>query len=123
MLPAVAYVIVLQESGDATFLSEGTGHALLLAAGGVVTAIPLILFGVAAIRIPLSTIGLMQYIAPTMHFIIGVALYGEDMPPGRVAGFVLVWIALLLLTVDALGTLRPRVPAPARVRPAAPPEA
>jgi chloramphenicol-sensitive protein RarD len=121
-LPALAYVVVLQESGDATFVSEGTGHALLLAAGGVVTAIPLILFGVAAIRIPLSTIGLMQYIAPTMHFIIGVALYGEDMPPGRVAGFALVWIALMLLTVDALGTLRPRLPAPARVRPAAPPE-
>jgi chloramphenicol-sensitive protein RarD len=122
-LPALAYVIVLQKSGDATFLTEGSGHALLLAAGGVVTAIPLILFGIAAIRIPLSTIGLMQYIAPTMHFIIGVALFGEDMPPGRVAGFVLVWIALALLTVDALGALRPRVPAPARVRPAAPPEA
>ena len=122
-LPALAYIVVLQASGDATFLSEGVGLALLLAAGGVVTAIPLILFGIAAIRIPLSTIGLMQYIAPTMHFIIGVALYGEEMPPGRIAGFVLVWLALLLLTVDALGALRPRVRAPARVRPATPPEA
>ena len=96
-------------------------------AGGVVTAVPLILFGAAAIRIPLSTIGLMQYIAPTMHFVIGVAIYGEAMPAGRVAGFVLVWIALIVLTFDALGTLRPRnvIPSPvhARVRPATPPDA
>jgi chloramphenicol-sensitive protein RarD len=127
VLPALAYVLVIQANGDDTFTSHGAGHALLLAAGGVVTAVPLILFGAAAIRIPLSTIGLMQYIAPTMHFIIGVAIYGEDMPPGRVAGFVLVWFALVLLTVDAVGTLRPRrlttSPFPARVRPAAPPDA
>jgi chloramphenicol-sensitive protein RarD len=124
-LPALAVIAVLQANGDATFASEDPGHALLLAAGGVVTAVPLILFGVAAIRIPLSTIGLMQYIAPTMHFIIGVAVYGEDMPAGRVAGFVLVWIALLVLTVDALGAMRPRRPVlqPATVRPAAPPDA
>ena len=122
-LPALAYIVVLQERGDATFLTDGAGLSLLLVAGGVVTALPLILFGVAAIRVPLSTIGLMQYIAPTMHFVIGAALYGEDMPPGRVAGFVIVWLALVLLTVDAVGTLRPRVPAPARVRPAVPPDA
>jgi chloramphenicol-sensitive protein RarD len=93
-----------------------------------VTAVPLILFGIAAIRVPLSTIGLMQYIAPTMHFVIGVAVYGEAMPLGRVAGFVLVWAALVLLTVDAIGTLRPRSaalprPVPARVRAATPPDA
>jgi chloramphenicol-sensitive protein RarD len=127
-LPALAYVVVLQRSGDATFVSEGAGHALLLVAGGVVTALPLMLFGAAAIRVPLVTIGLIQYIAPTMHFIIGVAIYGEAMPPGRVAGFVIVWAALVLLTIDALGTLRGRVPAPPHpaasvVRPAAPPEA
>jgi chloramphenicol-sensitive protein RarD len=122
---ALAYLAVLQARGDGTFTSEGPGFALLLAAGGVVTALPLMLFGIAAIRVPLSTIGLMQYIAPTMHFIIGVGIYGEDMPLGRVAGFVIVWIALVLLTVDALGALRPRVAGPramARVRPATPPE-
>jgi chloramphenicol-sensitive protein RarD len=127
VLPAVACVAVLQSTGDATFLGEGAGHALLLAAGGVVTALPLMLFGAAAIRVPLITIGLIQYIAPTMHFVIGVAIYGEDMPPGRIAGFLIVWLALVLLTIDALGTMRGRVPVPphpaARVRPAAPPEA
>ncbi len=128
VLPALAYIVVLQARGDATFLADGAGHALLLAAGGVVTAVPLILFGIAAIRVPLSTIGLMQYIAPTMHFVIGVAVYGEAMPLGRVAGFVLVWAALVLLTVDAIGTLRPRAaalrpPVPAGVRAATPPDA
>jgi chloramphenicol-sensitive protein RarD len=127
VLPALVYILVLEGRGEGTFADEGAGHALLLAAGGVVTAIPLILFGIAAIRIPLSTIGLMQYIAPTMHFIIGVAIYGEDMPLGRVAGFVLVWIALVILTVDAVGTLRLRravLAPPGRVvRTAAPPDA
>jgi chloramphenicol-sensitive protein RarD len=127
VLPALAWIAAIQARGESTFTSLGAGHALLLAAGGVVTAIPLILFGAAAIRIPLSTIGLMQYIAPTMHFIIGVAIYGEAMPPGRVAGFVLVWVALVLLTLDALGTLRPRAavtaPVAAPVRVTVPPDA
>ena len=124
VLPALAYVVVLGARGDATFLAEGLGFSLLLAAGGVVTAVPLMLFGAAAIRVPLSTIGLMQYIAPTMHFVIGVAIYGEAMPLGRVAGFVLVWLALVVLTLDALGSLRPRARlAPPVVRPAAPPDA
>jgi chloramphenicol-sensitive protein RarD len=127
LAPALAYIVVLQSKGDATFFDGSVGHALLLAAGGVVTAVPLILFGIAVVRIPLSTIGLMQYIAPTMHFVIGVAVYHEAMPAGRVAGFVLVWIALGILTVDALGTLRPRAalrrPVGARVRPATPPDA
>jgi chloramphenicol-sensitive protein RarD len=126
-LPALAFVLVVQARGTGTFTTDGAGHAALLAAGGVVTAIPLILFGAAAIRIPLSTIGLLQYIAPTMHFIIGVAIYGEAMPAGRIAGFGLVWIALIVLTVDAVGTLRPRnviaAPIAPRVRPAAPPDA
>ena len=103
VVPALAYIVVTGLKGTATFTADDLGHSLLLMAGGVVTAVPLILFGAAAIRIPLSTIGLMQYIAPTMHFVIGVAIYGEAMPAGRVAGFVLVWIALIVLTVDALG--------------------
>ena len=90
VVPALAYIVVAGLKGTATFTADDLGHSMLLMAGGVVTAVPLILFGAAAIRIPLSTIGLMQYIAPTMHFVIGVAIYGEAMPAGRVAGFVLV---------------------------------
>jgi chloramphenicol-sensitive protein RarD len=72
----------------------------------VVTAVPLMLFGASAIRIPLATVGLLQYIAPVMQFAIGVLVYGEDMPPERLAGFALVWVALTVFAVDAVHALR-----------------
>jgi chloramphenicol-sensitive protein RarD len=75
-----------------------------------VTAIPLLAFGAAAIRIPLSTIGLLQYIAPALQFSIGVLVFREPMPPVRIVGFALVWAALALLSVDGL---RARARAPA----------
>ena len=75
-------------------------------AGGVTTAIPLMLFGAAAIRIPLTTIGLLQYLAPIMQFLIGVLLYDEPMPASRLAGFALVWLALIVFTVDAVRSSR-----------------
>src|SRR3954471_20865282 len=101
-LPAVAYLLVIGANGDGTFTSEGPGHAALLAAGGVFTAVPLMLFGPAAIRIPLTTLGLIQYLAPTLQFIIGVLIYTEPMPASRLAGFGLVWIALAVFTWDAV---------------------
>jgi chloramphenicol-sensitive protein RarD len=118
VLPALVYLAVLEGRGDGTFLTEGAGHVALLAGGGVATALPLILFGVAAVRIPLSTVGLLQYLTPTMHFLIGVLLYGEPMPLGRLAGFAIVWMALGLFTLDAVGASRARAraavaPAPA----------
>ena len=79
-LPAVAYLLVLGADGDGTFTTEGAGHAALLALGGVFTAVPLMLFGAAAIRIPLTTLGLIQYLAPTLQFAIGVLVYSEPMP-------------------------------------------
>jgi chloramphenicol-sensitive protein RarD len=99
VLPAVAYLLA-QPGG--TFGSEGAGHAALLMAGGVATAVPLILFGAAAIRIPLTTVGLLQYLAPIMQFAIGVLIYDEPMPASRLAGFVLVWVALAVFMSDAL---------------------
>ena len=105
-LPALGYLSWLGATGAGTFTSEGTGHAALLAAGGVATAVPLMLFGVAAIRVPLTTLGLLQYIAPTMQFLIGVLLYGEAMPASRLAGFALVWVALAVFTLDAIHTGR-----------------
>ena len=99
VLPAVAYLLLLP---DGTFTSEGGGHAALLVGSGVITAVPLILFGASAIRIPLATVGLLQYIAPVMQFAIGVLVYGEPMPLSRLIGFALVWIALALLVFDVL---------------------
>jgi chloramphenicol-sensitive protein RarD len=108
-LPAVAYLLVLGADGSGTFTSEGTGHAALLAAGGIFTAVPLMLFGAAAIRIPLTTLGLIQYLAPTLQFAIGVLVYSEPMPASRLAGFALVWVALAVFTWDAVqGNLRAR---------------
>lgn len=106
VVPALGYLLWLGATGSGTFTSEGPGHSALLAAGGVATAIPLMLFGVAAIRVPLTTLGLLQYIAPTMQFSIGVLLYGEAMPISRLAGFALVWIALAIFTVDAVRNAR-----------------
>jgi chloramphenicol-sensitive protein RarD len=122
VVPALVYLVILGSTGTGTFTSEGAGHAVLLAGGGIATAIPLILFGAAAIRVPLTTIGLLQYLAPIMQFLIGVFVRGEDMPPSRWAGFALVWIALTVFTLDAVRALRrPLSPLPARSAPSATP--
>ena len=86
----------------------GSGHTLLLLMAGAVTSIPLLFFGAAARRLPLSVIGLMQYLAPVMQFTFGVALMGEPMPPERWIGFALVWVALVILSIDALSNRRSR---------------
>ncbi|MET8224171.1 EamA family transporter RarD [Streptomyces sp. NPDC004082] len=105
-LPALAYLLWLSARGGSTFAVQGAGHAALLASTGVVTAIPLVCFGAAAIRVPLSTLGLLQYLAPVFQFLLGILYFHEAMPPERWAGFALVWVALSLLTFDALRTAR-----------------
>ncbi|MCL8016501.1 EamA family transporter RarD [Streptomyces sp. AS02] len=105
-LPAVAYLAWLTAQGESTFASEGAGHVALLAATGVVTALPLVCFGAAAIRVPLSTLGLLQYLAPVFQFLLGVLYFHEAMPAERWAGFALVWLALTLLTADAWRSAR-----------------
>ncbi|OEJ94920.1 EamA family transporter RarD [Streptomyces thermolilacinus] len=105
-LPAVGYLVWLGSTGDAAFGTAGVGHMALLASTGLVTAVPLVCFGAAAIRVPLSTLGLLQYLAPVFQFLVGVLYFREAMPPERWAGFALVWLALTLLTWDALRTAR-----------------
>jgi chloramphenicol-sensitive protein RarD len=99
---ALGYVIFLAITGGLTFVHLGTGHSLLLVASGLVTVVPLLLFSAAAIRIPLSTLGLLQYLTPTLQFLLGVFYFGEDMPPARWIGFALIWIALLILSGHGL---------------------
>jgi len=116
VIPALAYLGWLGSTGDGTFTTEGLGHGVLLAVGGVATAVPLVLFGIAAIRIPLATVGLLQYMAPVLQWLIGVVVYGEAMPLTRLAGFALVWVALVIFAVDAVRTARegrPGEPIPA----------
>jgi chloramphenicol-sensitive protein RarD len=96
---ALGYLAFLQVTGDITFGHLGWAHSLLLMASGLVTVIPLLFFAAAATRLPLSTLGLLQYIAPTLQFLLGVFYFGETMSPGRWIGFALVWLALVILTV------------------------
>jgi chloramphenicol-sensitive protein RarD len=101
-VPAALTLGVLHAQGSGTFVSHGLPHALLLASCGVATAIPLLLFAAAARRVPLSTVGLLQYLTPSMQLLIGVFVYGEAMPPGRLVGFAIVWLALAVFSVDSL---------------------
>src|SRR5690606_38443718 len=97
LLPFAATAsVALHLRGDAAFLHGSAGRDLLLASLGLVTAVPLLLFGTAARRIPLSLLGLLQYLTPTMQLLLGVAVFRVPMPPERLAGFVLVWVALVL---------------------------
>jgi chloramphenicol-sensitive protein RarD len=105
-IPAGIVLGSLHADGAGTFGNAGTGHALLLASSGIATAVPLLLFAAAARRIPLSTVGLLQYLTPLMQLAIGVFVYDEAMPPARLAGFVIVWTALAVFSVDSLRNAR-----------------
>ncbi|MUK03374.1 EamA family transporter RarD [Vibrio cholerae] len=111
---AAGVMLWLGSTGAATLTTEGTGHFWIMAASGVITAVPLIFFGAAARRLPLTTIGLLQYLAPVLQFLLALLVLGEDMPFERWIGFSLVWVGLILLTIDMLRTVR-RNPRPARV--------
>jgi|SRR4051794_29493877 len=101
---AAIAVTVLALNGDSTFTANPPWQAVLLASTGVITVVPLLLFASAARRVPLTTIGLLQYLTPVLQLLCGVLLLGEHMPPSRWAGFALVWSALVILTVDSLRT-------------------
>ncbi|WP_244937875.1 EamA family transporter RarD [Acidipropionibacterium jensenii] len=99
---ALAFLVVLQIQGGSTFLAPAGVHTGLLVLSGVVTALPLLFFAEAARLIPLSLIGLIQFITPILQLIVGVAVLGESMSTSRWIGFGIVWIALIVLTVDSL---------------------
>jgi chloramphenicol-sensitive protein RarD len=99
-LPAAAYLVYCEAGGIGMFLHRPPLENALMAGGGVITAVPLLLFASAATRVPLTTMGLLQYLTPTMQFLIGVLLYQEPMPAARLVGFGLVWMALLAYWVE-----------------------
>lgn len=103
---ALGYLIYLQTRGQLSFGHLGWGYSLLLAATGLVTVVPLLFFASAATRLPLSTLGLLQYLAPTIQFALGVLYFGESMSVGRWIGFGLVWMALIILTGFGLNRRR-----------------
>jgi chloramphenicol-sensitive protein RarD len=117
-LPALAVLAVLESGHDAAFGHQGTGNVLLLVSSGLATAVPLLLFAAATRRVPLSTVGLLQYVTPLMQLAIGVFVFDEPMPPARLAGFAVVWLALAVLTADSLRTAHGNRRAAARPVPA-----
>ncbi|HYO41241.1 MAG TPA: EamA family transporter RarD [Nocardioidaceae bacterium] len=111
---ALGYLVLLGLGGAATVGEHGTSHVLLMVGTAAITVLPLLCFGAAATRIPLSTLGLMQYLAPTVQFILGLVVFGEPMPTLRWAGFGLIWVALVVFTAESLSNrhhrLRPQPP-------------
>jgi chloramphenicol-sensitive protein RarD len=99
---ALAYVVLLTATDESTFGSEGLGHALLVVGTGLITVLPLLCFGGAATRVPLSTLGLMQYLTPTVQFVLGLVVFHEPMPAMRWVGFGLIWVALAVFTWSSL---------------------
>jgi chloramphenicol-sensitive protein RarD len=105
---AVAVLVWVGARGDTTFTLDWPSHPLLLASTGAVTAAPLLLFAAAARRVPLVTIGLLQFITPVLQLICGVLFLGEAMDISRWLGFGIVWVALLVLTFDSIRSVRTR---------------
>lgn len=104
---ALCYLIYLGHGGQGTFLVGDLRLSVLLPLSGVVTAIPLLLFVAAARRLQLSTIGFLQYITPTLHFILAVWLYNEGFSQGHLISFLFIWAGLAIYSCDALWKNRP----------------
>lgn len=99
---ALAYLVYLALHGQSAFISAPTQTQLLLLAAGPITAIPLLMFAAAARRIPMATLGLMQYISPSLQLLIGVWLYHEQFSHERMLGFIGIWAGLALYSIDGL---------------------
>lgn len=107
-VPALVFVLWATAAGQSTFTTEGSWHIVLMLLLGPATAVPLLLFSAAARRIPLSWVGMLQFMTPTMQFITGVWILGEEMSPARWTGFAIIWIACTLFIVDMVRASRRR---------------
>ncbi|GAB4501764.1 MAG: EamA family transporter RarD [Anaerolineales bacterium] len=101
-VPAVAFLVWQEVAGQAAFLHDGAQTDLLLVGAGLVTTVPLLMFASAAKRIPLATIGIMQYLAPTIQLLIGIFIYKEDFGATQMIGFGIVWLALLIFWLESV---------------------
>jgi len=110
-LPALGFLLLEQARGAGAFGHAGAATTLLLIGAGAATSIPLLLFASGARRITLTTLGLLQYVAPTLQFLIGVLIYHEPFGPERLIGFGLIWLALALYTAESYFSRRRRATA------------
>lgn len=97
---AVIYLLIVEFSGTGAFIHESAATTMLLIGAGAVTTIPLLMFASAAKQIPLSVVGLLQYIAPTIQFLIGIFIYQEPFDRSHLIGFGIVWVALIIFWVE-----------------------
>lgn len=101
-LPVLAYLLISERNGSGAFLHGGLKADALMVGAGIVTTVPLLLFTSAARRIPLSTVGILQYIAPTLQFLLGVLVYREPFDTAHLMGFAVVWLALVIFWLENL---------------------
>ena len=101
-LPAAAYLVAAERSGTGVFLHDAAATSVFLIGGGLVTIVPLLLFASAVRLVPLSTMGLLQFISPTIQLVLALALYHEPFGRSRVAGFIAVWLALMVFAFDQI---------------------
>lgn len=106
-VPALAYLLFAETDGAGAFVHAGWQITLLLVGAGLATTVPLLLFASAARRVPLTWLGVLQYLAPTLQFMLGVFVYGETVTLQRLVGFGLVWIALIVFGVEGMIMRRP----------------
>lgn len=103
---AIGYLVWLSSRGESTFVGHGVGHSLLLLSAGIATAVPLLLFGLGAKKLPLSTIGLMQYITPVIQMLMAVFVFHEHLSANRWLGYIIIWISVALFIIDIVRKMR-----------------
>ncbi|MFF2772983.1 EamA family transporter, partial [Streptomyces bacillaris] len=103
---AIVQLVVVSLTAGLTIGSVSAWHTVALVGAGVITAVPLLFFAAASRRLPLVYMGFIQYFAPFIHFLVGVAVLHEAMPPERWIGFAIVWLALAILSVDMIVAAR-----------------
>jgi chloramphenicol-sensitive protein RarD len=107
-LPALGYLMWLSSHSSQQFLQLSTGIDLLLVGSGLATILPLIWFNMAAKKLPLSIVGFFQYIAPSMHFLLAVFLFGEQFSAGHIVAFSCIWLALAIVSIEPFRRARRR---------------
>lgn len=105
-MPALAYLLYLESLGTASFGHTTVTTSGILALTGIVTATPLLFFAYGAKRVQLSTLGILQYISPSMQFLLGVLVYKEDFPQSRLIGFIIIWISLFIYSFESFVQVR-----------------
>ncbi len=115
-VPMLLYLIFAEVNGQGAFLHTDGASTLLMIGAGPVTVIPLLMFATAVRSIPLSMAGILQYITPTLQFLIGVLIFKESFPPTQAIGFGLVWLAVIIFTSENLWARRQAASIPKRIR-------